>query len=226
MTQGYNTEICAALNIEVLRADEGEMRQVWSSTIMKGWENRRSPRKPTDQWHCPVRFPHVKIRERPRRKSNPFRLDERDWKAPGVKVSRPRDVSQEDDTAFLLGSRVAWSTRAIHCNKLCGEYEEHIVAEVHQTSSNYLMRTYQDLTLAHMFPLAPIPTLLEQGSGTFNGYVTVRISRSHCMVAGHKVDYWLCNLWDVVTRGNGGTCTVVGWYGWTAAPVVMSGNGC
>ncbi|KAJ8869046.1 hypothetical protein PR048_030597 [Dryococelus australis] len=43
-------EIWAALNIEVLRADEGEVR---------------SPRKPADQRHCPARIPLAKIRNEP-----------------------------------------------------------------------------------------------------------------------------------------------------------------
>ncbi|KAJ8880730.1 hypothetical protein PR048_017200 [Dryococelus australis] len=37
-------------------------------------ETGRSPRKPSDQLHCPAGFQHAKIRERPRRESNPFRL--------------------------------------------------------------------------------------------------------------------------------------------------------
>ncbi|KAJ8874349.1 hypothetical protein PR048_025197 [Dryococelus australis] len=47
-------EIWAALNIEVLRADEGE-----------GGGNGRSPRRPADQRHHPARFPHAKIRGDP-----------------------------------------------------------------------------------------------------------------------------------------------------------------
>ncbi|KAJ8897654.1 hypothetical protein PR048_003003 [Dryococelus australis] len=43
----------------------------------KGTRNGRSPRKPADQRHLSARFPHVKIQERPRRESNPFRLDGR-----------------------------------------------------------------------------------------------------------------------------------------------------
>ncbi|KAJ8869712.1 hypothetical protein PR048_028707 [Dryococelus australis] len=51
----------------VLRADEGEARWVWSSVRIKWpWGNGRSPRKPAEQRHRTARFPHVKIRERPR----------------------------------------------------------------------------------------------------------------------------------------------------------------
>ncbi|KAJ8891333.1 hypothetical protein PR048_010849 [Dryococelus australis] len=64
---GRMPEIWASLNYEVLRSDEGEASGVWSSD----GGNRRSPRKPTDQRHRPARFPHVKIRERPHRESNP-----------------------------------------------------------------------------------------------------------------------------------------------------------
>ncbi|KAJ8881536.1 hypothetical protein PR048_018018 [Dryococelus australis] len=68
-------EIWAALNVEVLRADEGESRRVWSNGGVKGQGNGRSPSKPADQRHRSVRFSHAKIRERPRRsKANMARL--------------------------------------------------------------------------------------------------------------------------------------------------------
>ncbi|KAJ8897855.1 hypothetical protein PR048_003208 [Dryococelus australis] len=53
-------EIWAALNTEVLRADEGEARWVWSSAGMQGRGNWRTSRKPADQRHCPA-----KIRKQP-----------------------------------------------------------------------------------------------------------------------------------------------------------------
>ncbi|KAJ8869279.1 hypothetical protein PR048_030851 [Dryococelus australis] len=66
--------IWAAFNIEILRADQGEARLVWSSAGMQGCGNGRSPRRPADQRHRPARFPHAEIRERPRKESNPVRL--------------------------------------------------------------------------------------------------------------------------------------------------------
>ncbi|KAJ8888330.1 hypothetical protein PR048_007817 [Dryococelus australis] len=55
-------EIRAALYVEILRADEGELRSVWSRAGMQGrgetgetWEN------PADHRHRPARFPHAKI---------------------------------------------------------------------------------------------------------------------------------------------------------------------
>ncbi|KAJ8881959.1 hypothetical protein PR048_018446 [Dryococelus australis] len=44
---------------------------------MKGRGKRETPRKPADQWHRPARFPHAKIRGRPRWESSPFRISGR-----------------------------------------------------------------------------------------------------------------------------------------------------
>ncbi|KAJ8897565.1 hypothetical protein PR048_002914 [Dryococelus australis] len=50
-----------ALNIEVLRADEGEAKRVLISAGMHVRGIRSSPRKPADQRHCLARLPHAKI---------------------------------------------------------------------------------------------------------------------------------------------------------------------
>ncbi|KAJ8873457.1 hypothetical protein PR048_024274 [Dryococelus australis] len=67
-------EISATLNINVLRADEGEARRGWSCAVIKLRAKREIPEKnlPTP------RFPHTKIQKGPRRKSNPFRLGSRE----------------------------------------------------------------------------------------------------------------------------------------------------
>ncbi|KAJ8869933.1 hypothetical protein PR048_028944 [Dryococelus australis] len=72
-------EIWAALNIEVLRADEGEARRVWCSAGMKrrgetGEPRENPPISGVVQHDFHVRKPHVKIRERPRRESKQDRL--------------------------------------------------------------------------------------------------------------------------------------------------------
>ncbi|KAJ8883622.1 hypothetical protein PR048_015467 [Dryococelus australis] len=63
-------EIWAALNIEVLRSDEGEAMRVWSSAGTIGRGNGKTQRKPADQRHRSARFPHVKIQERVHWESN------------------------------------------------------------------------------------------------------------------------------------------------------------
>ncbi|KAJ8891774.1 hypothetical protein PR048_004327 [Dryococelus australis] len=57
-----NVSVHRTLNIEILRAEEGEVRM----------EQRRNR-------HRPARFPHTKIRGRPRLKSNPVRPGGRRW---------------------------------------------------------------------------------------------------------------------------------------------------
>ncbi|KAJ8887930.1 hypothetical protein PR048_007414 [Dryococelus australis] len=60
----------ATRNIEVSRADEGEAKLVWSSARMQGRGKREIPEKTSGRCHRPARFPHAKIRERPRDESN------------------------------------------------------------------------------------------------------------------------------------------------------------
>ncbi|KAJ8883209.1 hypothetical protein PR048_015049 [Dryococelus australis] len=52
-------EFWAALNNEVLRADEGEASWKWSSVRIQGRRKGRSQRKSADEWYCPARFPHA-----------------------------------------------------------------------------------------------------------------------------------------------------------------------
>ncbi|KAJ8897238.1 hypothetical protein PR048_002584 [Dryococelus australis] len=73
----WNGDIWTPLNIEVLRANEGEVRWEWSSTGMQGRGEKGDPREnPVDQRHRPPRFPHANIRERTHRGSNPVLLGE------------------------------------------------------------------------------------------------------------------------------------------------------
>ncbi|KAJ8895060.1 hypothetical protein PR048_000385 [Dryococelus australis] len=61
-----NKALCAVVNNEVSRADEGEARGVWSSAGMQGRGKREIPRGSTDRRHRPARFPLAKISsERP-----------------------------------------------------------------------------------------------------------------------------------------------------------------
>ncbi|KAJ8882220.1 hypothetical protein PR048_018708 [Dryococelus australis] len=47
----------AALNIEIMTTNEGEVRCVWSRLKIKDGGNGRSPIKPADQWHRLTGFP-------------------------------------------------------------------------------------------------------------------------------------------------------------------------
>ncbi|KAJ8867728.1 hypothetical protein PR048_031531 [Dryococelus australis] len=61
-------------DINIWRADEDEMRWLWSSPRIqntRAGENVRSQRKPATQRHHTARFPHEKSWERPRLGSNP-----------------------------------------------------------------------------------------------------------------------------------------------------------
>ncbi|KAJ8873261.1 hypothetical protein PR048_026895 [Dryococelus australis] len=51
-------------------------RRVWRCARMKGhWGYGIFPRKPSDQWHRPARFPHAKIPEQPHWELNPVHLE-------------------------------------------------------------------------------------------------------------------------------------------------------
>ncbi|KAJ8867302.1 hypothetical protein PR048_031103 [Dryococelus australis] len=91
---GEKGEVWTALNCEALRADEGE-----ASAGMQGRGNGRSPRKPVDQRHRPARFPHVKIRERTRRESNPVRA----WWEANIQTCRRVDVAE---VSILIGWKI------------------------------------------------------------------------------------------------------------------------
>ncbi|KAJ8891985.1 hypothetical protein PR048_004550 [Dryococelus australis] len=65
--KALHCEIWAALNSDILRADEGVWGEYGAAEILKGGGNGRSPRKPADKHHLLAQFPHAKIRERPGR---------------------------------------------------------------------------------------------------------------------------------------------------------------
>ncbi|KAJ8881156.1 hypothetical protein PR048_017629 [Dryococelus australis] len=62
------------INIKVLRADQGEVRRVWSRAGLRGMGKKRFPRKLADQRHRRSRFPHASIRQRTSWEWNPVRL--------------------------------------------------------------------------------------------------------------------------------------------------------
>ncbi|KAJ8879281.1 hypothetical protein PR048_019888 [Dryococelus australis] len=81
-----------------MRMKRGEYR---GAPKCKGRGNGKSPRKPAEQRHCPARFPHAKIQERPRRESNPVRLVEFDL-PPSAETA---NLGHDMDTVFILPIR-------------------------------------------------------------------------------------------------------------------------
>ncbi|KAJ8883910.1 hypothetical protein PR048_015765 [Dryococelus australis] len=73
--EGGREEVWVAVNIEVLRAEEGEVSTELRRNENGGGGERGDPREnPADQRNRQARSLHAKIRDQPRRESNPVRL--------------------------------------------------------------------------------------------------------------------------------------------------------
>ncbi|KAJ8889544.1 hypothetical protein PR048_009043 [Dryococelus australis] len=108
-----------------------------SNAVMKGQGNKRSLRKPIDQWHCPACFPNTELRERPHWESNPVCLGGRRKRMLCVasELTIPETRSHFNygmvpylvftETSYVLfynGARIRMST--FNLRKVCGAYTE------------------------------------------------------------------------------------------------------
>ncbi|KAJ8875142.1 hypothetical protein PR048_023035 [Dryococelus australis] len=118
MRVDWRGEIWVALNIEVLRADEGEVRRMWSGAGMQGRGKREIPEK-ADEQHYPARFPHAKIRDRPRQDSSPVSLG---LEARSLTTAPPRPLHCNDINILSLERCLLWEGAAPRQQVACGPW--------------------------------------------------------------------------------------------------------
>ncbi|KAJ8877240.1 hypothetical protein PR048_021694 [Dryococelus australis] len=101
------------LPITAAMAFHGNMIQPAVHTV--GWGNGRSLRKPADQRNRPAQFPHAKIRERPRRESNPVSSR---WEASSLISTSPQPRHFWNQPLKISPPTHDWAILSLYINRL------------------------------------------------------------------------------------------------------------